>query len=143
MIRNFFTIAFRNLFKHKVFSAINIFGLAIGIAACLLILQYVRFELSYDRFEQHAGLVFRLQQDRYNDGKLSTNGQQERPASVRQSQRTCRRSNPLPVSARMDRSYLIMTAFSGKTGYITPVKPSCLCSAIPHWKATPEAHSKN
>jgi putative ABC transport system permease protein len=72
MIRNFFTIAFRNLFKHKIFSAINIFGLAIGIAACLLILQYVRFELSYDKFEQHAGRIYRLQQDRYNDGKLST-----------------------------------------------------------------------
>jgi putative ABC transport system permease protein len=72
MISNFFTIALRNLFKHKVFSFINIFGLAIGIAASLMILQYARYELSYDRFEPNAGRIFRLQQDRYNDGKLST-----------------------------------------------------------------------
>jgi hypothetical protein len=54
------------------FSAINIFGLAIGIAACLLILQYVRFELSYDDFHAKADRVYRVRQDRYNDGKLST-----------------------------------------------------------------------
>lgn len=72
MIRNFFKTAVRNLFKHKIFSFINIFGLAIGIAACLLILQYVSFELSYDHFEKNGSRIFRLQQDRYNDGKLST-----------------------------------------------------------------------
>jgi hypothetical protein len=72
MIRNFFTIAIRNLFKHKVFSFINIFGLAIGIAASLLILQYVRFELSYDRFEANAGRIYRMQQNRYDNGRLST-----------------------------------------------------------------------
>ena len=72
MVLNFLTIALRNLFKHKVFSFINIFGLALGIAASLLILQYSRFELSYDRFEENAGRIFRLQMNRYNDGKLST-----------------------------------------------------------------------
>jgi len=72
MIRNFFTIAIRNLFKHKAFSFINIFGLAIGIAASLLILQYVRFELSYDHFEANAGHIYRLQQNRYDNGRLST-----------------------------------------------------------------------
>lgn len=72
MILNYFTIALRNLRKHKIFSFINIFGLALGIAASLLILQYARFELSYDRFEPNAGRIFRLQQNRYNEGKLST-----------------------------------------------------------------------
>jgi len=72
MIRNFFTVALRNLFKHKVFSFINIFGLALGIAASLLIVQYARFELSYDHFEPGAGQIYRLQLDRYNNGKLST-----------------------------------------------------------------------
>src|SRR5687767_12766863 len=41
MLRNYITIAFRNLAKNKVFSAINIFGLSIGLAACLLIFQFV------------------------------------------------------------------------------------------------------
>ncbi len=72
MFSNFFTVALRNLFKHKAFSFINIFGLAIGIAASLLIFQYARYELSYDRFEPKSNRIYRLQQDRYNDGKLST-----------------------------------------------------------------------
>ena len=72
MLRNYLLIAWRNLRRHKGFSAINIFGLAIGIAACLLILQYVRFELSYDNFHAKADRVYRVRQDRYNEGKLST-----------------------------------------------------------------------
>jgi putative ABC transport system permease protein len=46
MLRNYITIAFRNVAKNKVFSAINIYGLSIGLAACLLIFQFVSFELS-------------------------------------------------------------------------------------------------
>jgi len=72
MIKNFFLIALRSLLKHRVFSFINIFGLAIGIAACLIILQYTRFERSYDKFEVNAGRIYRVQLDRYNEGKLST-----------------------------------------------------------------------
>ncbi len=72
MLRNYLTVAFRNLLRHKAFSAINILGLAIGIAACLLILQYVRFELSYDNFHSKADRIYRVQQDRYDKGKLST-----------------------------------------------------------------------
>ncbi|HEX2535949.1 MAG TPA: ABC transporter permease [Chitinophagaceae bacterium] len=72
MLRNYFKTALRNLVKHKVFSFINIFGLALGIAACLLILQYVRFERSYDRFHEKGDRIFRVQQDRYDEGKLST-----------------------------------------------------------------------
>ena len=72
MFKNYFKTALRNLVKHKIFSAINIFGLAIGIAACLMILQFVRFERSYDDFHVAGDRIFRLQQDRYNEGKLST-----------------------------------------------------------------------
>jgi putative ABC transport system permease protein len=72
MIKNYFTTALRNLTKHKVFSIINIFGLAIGVAACLLIFQYVKFEKSYDTFHEKGDRIFRLQQNRYNEGKLST-----------------------------------------------------------------------
>jgi putative ABC transport system permease protein len=72
MIANFFRIALRNLSKHKIFSFINIFGLALGIASSLLILEYARYELSYDKFEPNSSRIYRLQTDRYNDGKLST-----------------------------------------------------------------------
>ena len=72
MFQNYFKTALRNLAKHKVFSFINIFGLALGIAACLLILQYVRFERSYDNFHEKGDRIYRVQQNRYEEGKLST-----------------------------------------------------------------------
>ncbi len=72
MVANFFLIALRNLFKNKVFSFINIFGLALGIAASLLIVEYARYELSYDKFEANSARIYRLQTDRYDNGKLST-----------------------------------------------------------------------
>jgi putative ABC transport system permease protein len=72
MIKNYLLIAFRNLSKNKAFSFINITGLAIGMAACLLIMQYVVFELSYDAFHTKKDRVYRIQQDRYNNGQLST-----------------------------------------------------------------------
>ncbi|NIJ54803.1 ABC transporter permease [Dyadobacter arcticus] len=72
MIKNYFKIAWRNMLRNKAFSAINIVGLSLGVAACLLILQYVAFELSYDNFHKNGAQIYRVQQDRYNEGKLST-----------------------------------------------------------------------
>jgi putative ABC transport system permease protein len=72
MFKNYLLIAFRNLSKNKAFSFINIVGLAIGMAACLLILQYVSFELSFDNFNAKKDHIYRINQDRYNNGKLST-----------------------------------------------------------------------
>lgn len=72
MFKNYFKIAWRNLFKHKGFSFINIIGLALGMASCLIILQYVRIELSYDTFQKKADQIYRLKQDRYDQGKLTT-----------------------------------------------------------------------
>jgi putative ABC transport system permease protein len=72
MIKNYFKIAWRNIIRHKGYSAINILGLAIGIASCLLILQYVSFELSFENFNVNKDRIYRIQQDRYDNGKLST-----------------------------------------------------------------------
>ena len=72
MIKNYFKIAWRNIIRHKGYSGINILGLAIGIAACLLILQYVSFEMSYENFHANKDRIYRVQQDRYDNGKLST-----------------------------------------------------------------------
>jgi putative ABC transport system permease protein len=60
MLRNYFITAWRNLWKNKVFSAINIFGLSIGIAAFLLIANYLRFEYSYDDFHVNNSRLFRV-----------------------------------------------------------------------------------
>src|SRR5687768_416284 len=60
MIGNYFTIALRQLRKHRFYTLINIFGLTIGITACLVIFLYVRFELSYDRFHENANRIVRV-----------------------------------------------------------------------------------
>lgn len=72
MFKNYLKIAWRNMIKNKVYSWINIGGLAIGIVACLLILQYVVFEFSYEDFHHKKDRIYRVQQDRYDNGKLST-----------------------------------------------------------------------
>ncbi len=72
MIKNYFKIAWRLMKRHKMFSAINLLGLSLGVAACLLILQYVSFELSYENFQEKKDRVYRVLQDRYDGGKLST-----------------------------------------------------------------------
>jgi putative ABC transport system permease protein len=72
MIRNYLKIAWRNILRQKGYSGINIIGLAIGIAACLLILQYVSFELSYENFHENKNRIYRVQLDRFDNGKLST-----------------------------------------------------------------------
>jgi putative ABC transport system permease protein len=72
MFKNYFKIAWRNIKRQKAYSTINIVGLAIGIAACLLILQYVSFELSYENFHDKKDRIYRVKQDRYDNGKLST-----------------------------------------------------------------------
>jgi putative ABC transport system permease protein len=63
MIKNYIKIAFRNLWRHKSFSFINIIGLAVGMTACFLIFMYVRFELSYDKFNQNFSQIYRLNTD--------------------------------------------------------------------------------
>ncbi|SOD79045.1 ABC transporter permease [Spirosoma fluviale] len=60
MFRNYFTIAFRNLVKHKTYSFINIIGLALGIAVSLLILLFVIHERTYDQFHTNADRIFRV-----------------------------------------------------------------------------------
>jgi putative ABC transport system permease protein len=74
MLKNYFKTAWRNLGKNKVFSFINIAGLAIGMAACLLILQFVNFELSYDQFNKNVSDIYRVYNDRYQNGKLIQHG---------------------------------------------------------------------
>jgi putative ABC transport system permease protein len=55
VLKNYLKIAFRNILKNKAYSVINISGLAIGMACCILILVFVQDELSYDRYHEKAG----------------------------------------------------------------------------------------
>jgi len=60
MFRNYFKTAWRNLLKNKTFSTINILGLAIGIAAFLLIVNYLRFEYSFDNYNISKNSIYRV-----------------------------------------------------------------------------------
>lgn len=60
MFKNYLKIALRNFFKQKVYSAINIFGLSLGLACCILIMLYIQDELSYDRFHENADQIYRV-----------------------------------------------------------------------------------
>ncbi|HTJ49369.1 MAG TPA: ABC transporter permease, partial [Cyclobacteriaceae bacterium] len=68
MLKNYFTIAFRNLSKHRFYTFINITGLAIGIASCLIITLYILQELSFDRHFAHADRIYRI------DSEINFNG---------------------------------------------------------------------
>jgi putative ABC transport system permease protein len=72
MIKNYFTSIWRYISRNKGFTIINILGLAIGMTACMLITQYVMHEFSYDDFHEKKARIFRMQQDRYDNGVLST-----------------------------------------------------------------------
>ncbi|TWJ04887.1 putative ABC transport system permease protein [Mucilaginibacter frigoritolerans] len=63
MIRNYIKTAFRSLMKNKGFTIINVLGLALGLATCLLIVFYVFDELSYDRYNEKADRIYRVNDD--------------------------------------------------------------------------------
>ena len=54
MFKNHLTVALRNLLRHKIYSLINISGLAVGMVCCILILLYVQDEFSHDRHHENA-----------------------------------------------------------------------------------------
>ena len=71
MFKNHLKVALRNILKRKSYTIFNILGLAIGIACCLLIFQYVAYEKSYDRFHKNVDNIVRLRLDLHDQGKLT------------------------------------------------------------------------
>lgn len=99
MFTNYLTVAYRSLLRNKVFSIINVLGLAVGITACLFILQYVRFEKSFDAFHKHGDDIYRVTMDRYVGGE---------------SRIVTRRTH-----THTNNSHSVVTAIS--SGYVTPL----------------------
>ncbi|MEJ0029456.1 MAG: ABC transporter permease [Bacteroidota bacterium] len=64
MIKNYLKVAFRSLVKQKAYSAINILGLSIGIASCLLIVLFVTDEFSYDKFHEKSDRIYKFTLER-------------------------------------------------------------------------------
>lgn len=82
MWRNYLTVAFRSLERNRTYAFINIFGLAAGLAACLMIFLYVRYERSYDEWLPDSGRIYQVQATWHEIGQpVSMN--QSSPAPVR------------------------------------------------------------
>jgi putative ABC transport system permease protein len=73
MLRNYLKIAIRNLMKQKFISGINLFGLTVGIACCLLILSYIIHEVSYDKYNKNAQYIYRVERTFTNPETGATN----------------------------------------------------------------------
>lgn len=82
MIKNYLKVAIRNLLRNSLFSFINIMGLAVGMAACFLIFQYVRFETSYDSFNSKADRIYRVVTDAVTPTKTIHGGVTTAPVGI-------------------------------------------------------------
>ena len=71
MIKNYLLSSLRNFKKSKGFSMLNVFGLALGIAASLLIIQYVSYEVSYDQYHTKSDRIYRIQYNSYSHGEIN------------------------------------------------------------------------
>ncbi|MFC2111882.1 ABC transporter permease [Bacteroidota bacterium] len=69
ILSNYLLSALRNIFKNRVFSILNLLGLSVGIASCLLLLQYVFYENSYDKFHSKSENIYRVRYDAYRNGE--------------------------------------------------------------------------
>ena len=73
MLKNYVVVALRNIFRNKLFSSVNILGLAFGIASALLIFLWVNDELGVDQFHANGKRIYRVMENqRYTDGRLFT-----------------------------------------------------------------------
>jgi putative ABC transport system permease protein len=71
MFRNYIRIAYRYFIRHKLFSFINVFGLAIGLSICMIINLWVQRELSYDRFHEKSGRIYRIERELFRENLYS------------------------------------------------------------------------
>jgi hypothetical protein len=77
MLKNYFKTAIRILFRHKGYSCLNIMGLAVGLAVCILIFLWVQDELSYDRFHTNADRIYRvIEHEELSSGEILSYSQQ-------------------------------------------------------------------
>src|SRR5258706_13803144 len=88
MIRNYLKVAMRYLLRYKTYTAINIFGLAVGITACILIMLFVKSEFTYDKFHGKSDRLYRAWQQEKYEGQEFINT-----------------ATPLPMGAALQENY--------------------------------------
>jgi putative ABC transport system permease protein len=82
MLKNYFKVALRNLWKNKGYTSINIIGLAAGLGVCLLIVLYVMDELSYDRYNTNADRIYRVDADIFFNNTLFDAAVSPKPLAI-------------------------------------------------------------
>ncbi len=97
MLKNYLKITYRKLVRKKIFAAINIIGLAVSLAAALLIFLYVQHELSYDKFNEKADRIYRVTQ-------VGSGGENDV-------------SSPRPLAPTMKQNFLVFGKRSGSSIY--------------------------
>ena len=80
MLRNYLTVAFRNLIRYRVYAAINIAGLAVGMTLCILIGLYIQHQMSFDRHHERADQIYRVF-SKAKRGKMALTGGQLAPTA--------------------------------------------------------------
>jgi putative ABC transport system permease protein len=114
MLKNYLKIALRNLIKFKSYSIINILGLSIGMACCILILLYVQNEMSFDRHHKNAPLIYKLLLERKSAEKISMETPTPPPLApalindypqIVHSVRFLNTDNPIPLLRYGDKGY--------------------------------------
>ena len=111
MIKNYFKIAWRNIIRHKGYSAINIAGLTVGIAACLLIFVVLQFELSFDTFQPNYKNIYRVITRQMHQDDVNNNPGTAAPAGD-----AFRLNFPQAKVAALESSYGSQLTVPGNTG---------------------------
>ena len=103
MLKNYFKVAFRYLSKHKGYTFINVLGLSVSIACCILIMLFVKSELSYDRFHSKSDRLYRAWLEEHYKGEIFTNTVTPVPlgpvlqANLPEAESTCRVAAMAPL----------------------------------------------
>ncbi len=74
LFKNYLKVSWRDISRHRVFSAINMLGLVLGFSILLLVLQYVLYETNYDRYHSQSAQIYRIINDRYQNGMMVQRG---------------------------------------------------------------------
>src|SRR2546421_13052641 len=82
MLRNYITTYLRILMRQKIYSAINVFGLAVGIACCLLLSLYIWDEMSYDKHHKRGADLYRIITDFQSDLVVERTGSASPPIAM-------------------------------------------------------------
>ncbi len=81
MIKHYMKAAIRSLWRHKSYTFINIVGFSVGLTCCILILLFVRYEVSYDRYHEHADQIYRIVMGEDNEPSIARVGSPWGPAA--------------------------------------------------------------